>query len=146
MPPYGGREDSISDDRIAHILNEASSMIKNSTPGSLQQQLKEAEQRQLQQEQHRRSAHDESQHSNEDSKSPHPLCTSPFYKSNSQLKQEQEAAAAAAAQQQQHRLRQEQELTPDKMARIYQEFLMRTPREAAFPRYGPIAQLTNLTF
>ncbi|XP_017490740.1 PREDICTED: homeobox protein cut isoform X2 [Rhagoletis zephyria] len=133
LPPYGGREDSMSDDRLAHIFNEASSLIKNSTPGSLQQQLKEAEQRQLQQEQHRRSAHDDSQHSNEDSKSPHPLCTSPFYKSTSQLKQEQEAAAAAAAQQQQHRLRQEQELTPDKMARIYQEFLMRTPREAAFP-------------
>lgn len=109
LPPYGaGRDDSMSDDRIAHILNEASSLMKGS-PGSMQQ---------------RGSSLQEDSHSNEDSKSPHQPCSSPFYRDS--LKSQMETSLPAPG-----HLRPD-EVNPEKMARLYQEIMARAPREA-FP-------------
>lgn len=99
MPPFGRPEDGMGDDRIAHILSEASSMIK---PGQ-----------QSQQSQHDDSA-DESDSANQ--------CSSPFSKDS------------------QRRLRKydNDDISHDKVARIYQEelakLMTRAPRDA-FPRY-----------
>jgi len=124
----------MSEDRIAHILSEASSLMKQG--GVVPHR-----------EQERRSHGGEDSHSNEDSKSPPQSCTSPFFKVEQQLKQHQHLNPdqAAAAQQrerereqrereQQQRLRHE-DLAQDKMARLYQELIARTPRETAFPRW-----------
>lgn len=84
MPQFGGRPDTgdISDERIQHILTEASSMIAKPSP-----------QQQQQQNHHQLSTPNtplssamkhmqmEDSHSIEDSKSP-PNCTSPFGKRN----------------------------------------------------------------
>lgn len=84
MPQFGGRPDTgdISDERIQHILTEASSMIAKPSP-----------QQQQQQNHHQQSTPNtplssamkhmqmEDSHSIEDSKSP-PNCTSPFGKRN----------------------------------------------------------------
>lgn len=106
MPPFGRPEDGgMGDDRIAHILNEASSMIK---PGG-QQGSQHSQQQQM----------DESA---DDSDSPHNQCPSPFSKDA------------------QRRLRKydNDDISHDKVARIYQEelakLMTRAPRDA-FPRY-----------
>lgn len=95
----------MSDDRLAHILNEASSLMKGS--GSALQQ-------------HQRSQMSEDTHSNEDSKSPHQPCSSPFYKDHIKTPMESQG-----------HLRPD-EVNPEKMARLYQEIMARAPREA-FP-------------
>lgn len=118
LPPYGGRDDSMSDERIAHILNEASSMMKSSVSSGLQHQLKDEQQRRV---------HEDS-HSNEDSKSPLQPCPSPFFKE--QIKQTQDSCIQN---QSNPHIRQE-DVNPEKMARLYQEIMTRAPREA-FPRY-----------
>ncbi|KAI9590677.1 hypothetical protein GQX74_008844 [Glossina fuscipes] len=119
LPPYGGRDDSMSDERIAHILNEASSMMKSSVSSGLQHQLKDEQQRRV---------HEDS-HSNEDSKSPLQPCPSPFFKE--QIKQTQDSCIQS---QSNPHIRQE-DVNPEKMARLYQEIMTRAPREA-FPSGG----------
>lgn len=60
MPTFGRPENEFTDERIVHILSEASQI----------QQLK--------------SHHTEDSHSNDDSQSPHNQCLSPFSKDSSQ--------------------------------------------------------------
>lgn len=101
------------DDRLAHMFSEASSMIKNSSSSELDQL--------------RRSSQHETHSNEDDSKSPQQSsCTSPFYKE--QLSGSKSDLAAG----QQQRLRQE-EMTQEKMMRLYQEIMSRAPRESAFP-------------
>lgn len=118
MPPYGRGDEN--DDRISHILNEASSMLKPSLSGQPpQSQL--ASQMHLQHHQH--SSH--SQHEdndNDDSDSLHNQSTSPFSKDS-----------------QNRRLRKydNDDISHEKVARIYQEeltkLMTRAPRDA-FPK------------
>ncbi|GAB0091664.1 Homeobox protein cut [Sergentomyia squamirostris] len=72
MPPYGRPEDSMTDERIAHILSEASNLMKTPQVGQQPPQMNQV------------ITHHEDTHSNEDSKSPHNQCTSPFSKDSSQ--------------------------------------------------------------
>ena len=66
MPQFGRSEPGdLNDERIHHILTEASSMIQKPSPQQNHQQIR----------------HLEDSHSIEDSKSP-PNCTSPFSKRN----------------------------------------------------------------
>lgn len=135
LPPFGGRDDAMSEERIAHILNEASTLMKNSTPSALQHQLKDEQQHQHQhqhqhQQQHLRhsvSSLQEDSRSNEDFKSP-PLhsCSSPLYKD-----QAKPASSDTSNQVQTNssHLRSE-DINPEKMARLYQEIMARAPREA----------------
>lgn len=102
MPPFGRPEDGMGDDRISHILSEASSMIKPGGLGGSQHNLDE---------------------SADESDSTHNQCSSPFSKDS-----------------QNRRLRKydNDDISHDKVARIYQEELQklmtRAPRDA-FPRY-----------
>lgn len=117
LPPYGGgRDDSMSDERIAHILNEASSLMKTSGPGGLHQH---------QEHQRRASTIPEDSRSNDDSKSPHQPCASPFLRDHHSKSQGETPMPG-----QQH-LRPD-DMNPEKMARLYQELMARAPREA-FP-------------
>ncbi|XP_055857059.1 homeobox protein cut isoform X3 [Episyrphus balteatus] len=138
IPQYGRNEDSMSDDRIAHILNEASSLMKTPQgPGSqLQQQMKHESQRHYQQP----SSSIDDEQSNDDSKSPHASCTSPFYKESpvQQQQQQQQQQQIQQRQEAQRRSAKPDEMSQDKMARIYQEELQklmtRNPRDA-FPSF-----------
>ncbi|XP_055698628.1 homeobox protein cut isoform X7 [Phlebotomus papatasi] len=98
MPPYGRPEDSMTDERIAHILSEASNLMK--TPGPGQQPPMN---------QHPSAGHQEDTHSNEDSKSPHNQCTSPFSKDSSQNRRLKKY--------------ENDDIPQEKVARIYQEEL-----------------------
>lgn len=121
MPSFGRPEGSdINDDRIHHILSEAQSMIKRDsqdlvTPQHPSQQMHH-QQLQLQQ-----SLLDDSQHSDNDSKSPHHRdVQSPFAK---------DYLSRRAGP------RNNDYIPQDKIAKIYQEEfskLMRSPRE--FPK------------
>ena len=150
MPSFGRSEDGMPDDRIAHILSEASSMIKPTqqqhsqqhpqvhTPQQqqqhqqqqqqqqhhIQQQLFHHQQQQQQQQQQQLQQQQEDSHSNEDSKSPHNQCTSPFSRDS-----------------QSRRLRKydNDDIPHDKVSRIYQEELAKlmnvgAPRDS-FQRY-----------
>jgi homeobox protein cut-like len=67
MPQFGRPDsDNMNEERIHHILTEASSMIQKPSPQQNHQQMQK---------------HMEDSHSIEDSKSP-PNCTSPFSKRN----------------------------------------------------------------
>ncbi|XP_062558226.1 homeobox protein cut isoform X7 [Armigeres subalbatus] len=122
MPSFGRPEGSdMNDDRIHHILTEAQSMIKRDsqdlvTPQHPSQQMHH-QQLQLQQ-----SLLDDSQHSDNDSKSPHHRdVQSPFAKDYLNRR--------AGA-------RNNEFIPQDKIAKIYQEEfskLMRSPRE--FPNF-----------
>lgn len=118
LPPYGtgggGRDDSMSDERIAHILNEASSLMKSSGPSAMHHEH-----------QRRASTIPEDSRSNDDSKSPHQPCSSPFYKEHHSKSQGETVMPG------QGHLRPD-EMNPEKMARLYQELMARAPREA-FP-------------
>jgi homeobox protein cut-like len=104
MPTFGRPENDLTEERIAHILSEASQF----------QQLK--------------SHNTEDSHSNDDSKSPHNQCLSPFSKDSSQNRRLKKY--------------ENDDIPQEKVVRIYQEELaklmgrrmedMRNPREA-FP-------------
>lgn len=110
MPSFGRPEDGMGDDRIAHILTEASNMIKPSHGGQASSQHSMSHQQQM----------DESA---DESDSTHNQCSSPFSKDS-----------------QNRRLRKydNDDISHDKVARIYQEelakLMTRAPRDA-FPRY-----------
>lgn len=129
LPPFGGREDAMSEERIAHILNEASTLMKNSTPSALQHQLKDEQQHQHQpqQQRHSISSVQEDSRSNEDFKSP-PLhsCSSPLFKEQTKPSPSE---AIGQAQANAPHLRSD-DINPEKMARLYQEIMARAPREA----------------
>lgn len=73
MPPFGRSESNdVNDDRIQHILSEASNIIQKSSPEINQSQLQNSLS-------NMKILADES-HSIEDSKSPPPNCQSPFSK------------------------------------------------------------------
>ncbi|XP_063925183.1 homeobox protein cut isoform X8 [Zophobas morio] len=103
MPTFGRPENDLTEERIAHILSEASQF----------QQMK---------------THTEDSHSNDDSKSPHNQCLSPFSKDSSQNRRLKKY--------------ENDDIPQEKVVRIYQEELaklmgrrvedMRNPREA-FP-------------
>lgn len=119
MPAFGRSEDGMADDRIAHILSEASSMIKPSQ----QQQHHLAQQQQHLQQHHMLKQHDDSMNSNDDSKSPPNQCTSPFSRDS-----------------QNRRLKKydNDDIPHDKVTRIYQEELaklMGRGSRDSFPRY-----------
>lgn len=125
MPPYGsgGRDDSMSDERLAHILNEASSLMKSSGGSSMHAQHEH---------QRRSSTIPEDSRSNDDSKSPHQPCSSPFYKEHHSKSQGETVMPG------QGHMRPD-EMNPEKMARLYQELMARAPREAfpgfVFPKF-----------
>ncbi|XP_059622161.1 homeobox protein cut isoform X3 [Phlebotomus argentipes] len=106
MPPYGRPEDSMTDERIAHILSEASNLMK--TPGQ-QPPMSQSS-----------MGHQEDTHSNEDSKSPHNQCTSPFSKDSSQNRRLKKY--------------ENDDIPQEKVARIYHEELSKLMKVA--PRDG----------
>lgn len=127
MPPYG-RPDDINDDRIAHILSEASSLMKG--PISHHQQQQQQLSHLHQQQTHLATLHNqhnshkdnmEDSHSIEDSKSPHDPSLSPFTKEQMKKLKKYE----------------NDDISQDKVTRIYQEELAklinRQPRDP-FPR------------
>lgn len=126
MPSFGRSEDGMADDRIAHILSEASSMIK---PSPQQQHHLAQQQQHLQQQHHMLKQHDDSMNSNDDSKSPPNQCTSPFSRDS-----------------QNRRLKKydNDDIPHDKVTRIYQEELaklMSRGSRDSFPRY--VTKLLN---
>lgn len=139
MPQFGRADGDMSDDRIQHILTEASSMIKG--PSQQQQQQQQAQQQMHHSMHHSQSSqhqqhylNQEDTHSNEDSKSPLNNCTSPFssrdYLSKKMKKYEND------------------DIPQDKISKIYQEefskLMTRAPRDA-FPRYVKKYQLNHST-
>ena len=124
MPQFGGRSESgdISDDRIQHILTEASSMIQKPSPQQHHQNHSNhhtAPSTPLSSMNHHNM---DDTHSIEDSKSP-PSCTSPFGKSrninNNMKKYEND------------------DISEEKVAKIYQEELtklMTRGNRDAFPK------------
>lgn len=123
MPSFGRSEDGMADDRIAHILSEASNMIKPSQQQQQQQQHHLAQQQQHLQQHHMLKHHDDSMNSNDDSKSPPNQCTSPFSRDS-----------------QNRRLKKydNDDIPHDKVTRIYQEELaklMSRGTRDSFPRY-----------
>ena len=104
----------MSDERIAHILNEASSLMKSSGPSGLHEHH-----------QRRASTIPEDSRSNDDSKSPHQPCSSPFFKEHNSKSLGETVMPG------QSHLRPD-DMNPEKMARLYQELMARAPREA-FP-------------
>lgn len=128
MPSFGRSEDGMADDRIAHILSEASSMIK---PSQQQQHHLAQQQQHLQQQHHMLKQHDDSMNSNDDSKSPPNQCTSPFSRDS-----------------QNRRLKKydNDDIPHDKVTRIYQEELaklMSRGTRDSFPRY--VTKLLNIS-
>ncbi|XP_055677746.1 homeobox protein cut isoform X3 [Lutzomyia longipalpis] len=115
MPPYGRPEDSMTDERIAHILNEASNLMKPG-PGHHPPGMNQHPPMGQQQEDTR---------SNDDSKSPHNQCTSPFSKDSSQNRRLKKY--------------ENDDIPQEKVARIYHEELTKlmkvAPRDG-FSRYS----------
>ncbi|XP_055677752.1 homeobox protein cut isoform X9 [Lutzomyia longipalpis] len=110
MPPYGRPEDSMTDERIAHILNEASNLMKPG-PGHHPPGMNQHPPMGQQQEDTR---------SNDDSKSPHNQCTSPFSKDSSQNRRLKKY--------------ENDDIPQEKVARIYHEELTKLMKVA--PRDG----------
>lgn len=112
MPSFGrGDDNGMPDDRIAHILTEASNMMKPTLAGQQSQQPLVQQPQQ----------HLDDSHSNDDSDSPHNQCPSPFSKDGRRSRKYDN-----------------DDISHDKVARIYQEelakLMSRAPRDA-FPRY-----------
>lgn len=121
MPSFGRGDDN--DDRISHILNEASNMMKPSLSGQQSQQAQQLSS-QMHLQHHQQSSHSQHDDSrdNDDSDSLHNQCTSPFSKDS-----------------QNRRLRKydNDDISHEKVARIYQEelakLITRAPRDG-FPK------------
>lgn len=111
MPQFGRPDQEMNDDRIHHILTEASSMIQKPSP---QQNHHHHHQQNSMQMKHSIL---EDSHSIEDSKSP-PNCTSPFSKRNMKKYENDD-------------------ISEEKMHKIYQEELqklMARGQREAFPK------------
>lgn len=95
MPTFGRPENELTEERIAHILSEASQL-----------QMKQPDET----------------HSNEDSKSPHGQCPSPFSKDSSQNRRLKKY--------------ENDDIPQEKVVRIYQEELAKIMRNSrdVFPR------------
>ncbi|XP_031626456.1 homeobox protein cut isoform X4 [Contarinia nasturtii] len=105
LPPYGrGDDNSMGDDRIAHILSEASSMMKPSLGGS-QSQMSLSQQQ-----------HNDDSRSNDDLDSLHNQSLSPFSKDARRMRKYDS-----------------DDISREKMARIYQEELAKLMTRDAFP-------------
>lgn len=98
MPPFGRDDNGMGDDRIAHILSEASNMMKPSIGGSQHQ-------------------HNDDSRSNDESDSPHNQSPSPFSKDSRRLRKYDN-----------------DDMSREKMARIYQEELAKLMTRDAFPK------------
>lgn len=98
LPPFGRDDNGMGDDRIAHILSEASSMMKPSLGGPQQ---------------------NDDSHSNDESDSPHNQSPSPFSKESRRLRKYDT-----------------DDISRDKMTRIYQEELAKLITRDTFPRYA----------
>jgi homeobox protein cut-like len=112
MPQFGRSDSEMNDDRIHHILTEASSMIQKPSP-----QQNHHHHHHLQNSIQVKHSILEDSHSIEDSKSP-PNCTSPFSKRNSKKYENDD-------------------ITEEKMQKIYQEELhklMARGQRDSFPK------------
>lgn len=134
MPSYGRPDGDLSDDRMQQILSEASMMKRGEPPTSQQQahhQQQMREQMQLQQHQlqqlHLSGLDDSTQHSDNDSKSPHNRDVhSPFSK---------DYLGGRLGSTGRPKKYDNDDISQDKIAKIYQEEfskLMRSPRD--FPK------------
>uniref|UniRef100_A0AAG5D2M5 Homeobox protein cut-like n=1 Tax=Anopheles atroparvus TaxID=41427 RepID=A0AAG5D2M5_ANOAO len=132
MPSYGRPDGDLNDDRIQHILSEASMMKRGEQPTAQQQahhQQQMREQMQLQQHQlqqlHLSGLDDSTQHSDNDSKSPHNRDVhSPFSKD---YHSGRSGSAGGRPKKYDH-----DDMPQDKITKIYQEEfskLMRSPRD-----------------
>ncbi|KFB43683.1 AGAP001187-PA-like protein [Anopheles sinensis] len=132
MPSYGRPDGDLNDDRIQHILSEASMMKRGDQPTAQQQahhQQQMREQMQLQQQQlqqlHLSGLDDSTQHSDNDSKSPHNRDVhSPFSKDYLSGR-----SGSAGGRPKKY---ENDDLPQDKITKIYQEEfskLMRSPRD-----------------
>lgn len=96
LPPFGRDDNGMGDDRIAHILSEASNMMKPSLGGPQQ---------------------NDDSHSNDEDDSPHNQSPSPFSKESRRSRKYDN-----------------DDISRDKMARIYQEELAKLITRDTFPR------------
>lgn len=102
LPPFGRGDDSgMGDDRIAHILSEASGMMKPQSQMSLQ---------------HHQQQNEDSR-SNDDSDSMHNQSLSPFSRDSRRMRKYDN-----------------DEISREKMAQLYQEQLAKLMTRDAFPR------------
>jgi hypothetical protein len=112
MPPFGRPESNeVNDDRIQHILSEASNLMHKSSP--------DVNQLQLQSSLSSLKNLVEDSHSVDDSKSPPPNCPSPLSKRSSLKKYEND------------------DISEEKLQKIYQEEfqkLMTRGQREAFPK------------
>lgn len=105
LPPFGrGDDNGMGDDRIAHILSEASGMMKPSLGGS---------QSQSQMSLHHHNQNEDSR-SNDDSDSLHNRSMSPFSRDSRRMRSD--------------------DISREKMAQLYQEQLAKLMTRDAFPR------------
>lgn len=103
MPPFGrGDDNGMGDDRIAHILSEASGMMKSSL-GGIQSQSQNQQ--------------NDDSHSNDDSDSLHNQSLSPFSKDSRRMRKYEN-----------------DDISREKMARIYQEELTKLMTRDTFPK------------
>lgn len=103
LPPFGRGDDSgMGDDRIAHILSEASGMIGKSSLSAPQSH---------------QNLHNDDSRSNDDSDSMHNQSLSPFSKDSRRMRKYEN-----------------DDISRDKMARIYQEELAKLMTRDAFPK------------
>lgn len=106
LPPFGrGDDNGMGDDRIAHILSEASGMIKPSLGPQSQSQMSLSHQQ------------NDDSHSNDDSDSLHNQSLSPFSKDARRMRKYES-----------------DDISREKMARIYQEELAKLMTRDAFPK------------
>lgn len=104
LPPFGrGDDNGMGDDRIAHILSEASGMMGKSSLSATQSQ---------------QSQQNDDSHSNDDSDSLHNQSLSPFSKDLRRMRKYEN-----------------DDISRDKMARIYQEELTKLMTRDAFPKW-----------
>lgn len=105
LPPFGrGDDNGMGDDRIAHILSEASGMMKPSLGGSQSQS-------QMSLQHHQQN---EDSRSNDDSDSLHNQSLSPFSRDSRRMRSD--------------------DISREKMAQLYQEQLAKLMTRDAFPR------------
>lgn len=106
LPPFGrGDDNGMGDDRIAHILSEASSMMKPSIGPHSQQQMSLSHQQ------------NEDSRSNDDMESSHDQSQSSFSKDSRRMRKYDN-----------------DDISREKMARIYQEELAKIMSRDAFPK------------
>lgn len=109
LPPFGRDDNGMGDDRIAHILSEASGMMKPSLGGPLHNQ-------------------NDDSHSNDESDSPHNQSPSPFSK---ELRRSRKYES--------------DDISREKMSRIYQEELAKLITRDHFPRWVNSVQVNFIS-